>query len=459
MHRPRPAASRSCACLLALFLGLIGPGVFGTGHRLCAQTPSEQHESEGEVPDSSKADGKGLSRADRWRRQRRHKARDLTPPEPGFFDRVRHFVAQTGGSVVPHRFILDIPHLEVAGFHPVLGGLGIGGGVLYEPSFSHREDRFASLELLGSLDREYSSEALLGLESAQYVGYGYARFQHQPGEAFFGIGPESRESAESVFRLNEGIFGALVGRSLGDRTLLGGHLSYQVNRFGRGRGDAPSVGDQFGDVPGVGTDLDYLMVGTFFEFDSRDTPYRRAFGHRFAPTERRLRSVSLEAARGFYLATEITHNVDTRHHEFDFTRFTLDMREFVPVDEELMHGFSFRQFASFTRSSDGRMPFYRMQSIGGARSLRGYAEDRFRDRNVLLLNAEVRCQVWHWIDMALFTDAGHVFRNFGGVDWGDPRLGYGVGFRIRKDGQTLARVDVARSDEGVRAHLDLGSLF
>jgi hypothetical protein len=242
--------------------------------------------------------------------------------------------------------------------------------------------------------------------------------------------------------------------------LVGGHLSYQLNRIGGGRGDGPGVQDRFwSSLPGLERDVDYLMVGSFFEYDSRDTPYERAFGHRFAPTEHRLRSVSLEATRGFYLAVEATHNLDVRHHDYDFTRFTLDMREFLPVDEELLHGFAFRQFASVTRSPEGQMPFYRMQSLGGARSLRGYARDRFRDRNVVLVNAEVRCEIWHWLDMAIFSDAGHVFRNVRDVDVLAPRVGYGVGFRVKKDGQTLGRIDFARSTEGLRTTVDLGSLF
>jgi len=242
--------------------------------------------------------------------------------------------------------------------------------------------------------------------------------------------------------------------------LLGGHISYQLNRYGPGEGDQPTVADQLGTgIPGMGTDTDYLMLGTFFEVDTRDTPYRHAFGHRFAPTEPRLRGISLASDRGFYLAAEATHNMSTRGRRWGFTRFTLDARKFWPVSKELLHGFSFRQFASVTRSGDGHVPFYRLQSIGGARSLRGYPSDRFRARNVLLTNAEVRYQIWHWVDMAVFADAGHIFRDVETVDLDDPRVGYGLGFRVKNDGKTLGRIDVARGEEGWALHLDLGSLF
>jgi hypothetical protein len=71
----------------------------------------------------------------------------------------------------------------------------------------------------------------------------------------------------------------------------------------------------------------------------------------------------------------------------------------------------------------------------------------------------VRCQVWHWLDMALFADVGQVFDDFDTAQFGTPKAGYGLGFRLKKDGQTLGRIDVARSEEGITTHLDLGSLF
>ncbi|MFB6231181.1 MAG: BamA/TamA family outer membrane protein [Salinibacter sp.] len=441
-------------------------GLLCGGGRACAQEASGQSAARGTLPDSasSQAATKTPSRAARWRQKRRAKAQTLTPPEPGFFDRVGRFFARTSGAVVPRRFIVTVPQLGVAGFHPVLGGLGgnagMTAGVLYKPPFSQAEHRLASLEVLGSLQDYYGTEALFGIESGRYVGYAYARYQHRPREQFFGVGSGSSKSNESVYKLDESIFGGLLGRSVGANALLGGHVSYRVDRYGAGQGSLPSVSERFGEeLPGVGADIDYLMIGGFFEYDSRDTPYPRAFGRRFAPTKRRLRSVSLDATRGYYLSTEITHNLNTQRRAFDFTRFTLDMREFVPVDENLMHGFAFRQFVSVTRSSDGRVPFYRLQSIGGARSLRGYSSGRFHGRNVALLNAELRCQVWHWLDMAVFADLGHVFHDLEGVGLGDPRLGYGVGFRIKKGGQTLGRLDIARSEAGVTMHLDVGSLF
>ncbi len=438
----------------------------GTGYCASAQTiPETPATGEGEtVRDSSLrgAPDESLDRAERLRRMRRSKARGGQAPERGFFEKVDRSVVKPAISIIANRIALEIPELGLTGLRPVFGRTsgGFTSGLLYEPPFARGNDQLLSFEAVGGLNRYYRSEGLFGIERGRYVGYAFARYQHRPEEKFFGIGAGSEKANQSTFRLNEGLFGALGGRSLGESMLVGGHLAYQFNRIGKGRGDDPQVRERFGDdLPGTKEGIDHLMVGAFFEYDSRDAPSQRAFGHRFAPTENRLRSVSLEASRGFYLSTEISHNVDTRSDRFGFTRYTLDAREFVPIDEGLLHGFAFRQFASFTQSGRGEVPFYRLQSIGGSRSLRGYESGRFRDRNVTLVNAEVRCQVWHQLDMALFTDAGHVFNDMGSLGEGGLRVGYGVGFRYRKDGKTLGRIDLARSDEGMQVILDLGSLF
>jgi len=113
--------------------------------RACAQEASGQGAAQGALPDSASSETATAtpSRAARWRQKRRAKAQTLTPPEPGFFDRVGRLFARTSGAVVPRRFIVTVPQLGVAGFHPVLGGLsenaGMTAGVLYKPPFSQAE--------------------------------------------------------------------------------------------------------------------------------------------------------------------------------------------------------------------------------------------------------------------------------------------------------------------------------
>ena len=51
-----------------------------------------------------------------------------------------------------------------------------------------------------------------------------------------------------------------------------------------------------------------------------------------------------------------------------------------------------------------------METIGGARTMRGFSEFRFRDTRNLLMNLEYRWEIWTYADMALFADGGKVFK-------------------------------------------------
>ena len=391
----------------------------------------------------------------------------MRPREHGFADKLSAFVGRTRSIIRPTQILFDIPSIGIAGLRPAVGGLpsnaGATFGLHYEPPFLDGPGRFAMTQVLTSINGYAGAEVLYGLEDGATVAYAYGRHMHKPQEEFFGTGPDAQVEAESVYQLNETMVGALLGRSLGPNTLLGGHASYLRDRYGPGTTDGePQVMRRFAgaNVPGVGTDVDYVTAGAFLEYDSRNVPYSRSYGRRFAPTERRLRALSLDASQGFYTAAEVTHYRDVRQNEHSFTRFTLDLQEYLPLEPGAQHGLAFRQFASFTQTfADREVPFYRLQPIGGSRSLRGYTRDRFRDRNVFLVNAELRCHVWHWIDMAVFADAGHVFDDVADLNVHGIRHDVGIGFRLRTSTGTVARFEVARSPDGVRTYLKLGSLL
>lgn len=440
-------------CCVGLLLG----GMAGLPRLAAAQDASAA--SQEEAP----------TRAERWRHLREAKAQADLPAtrDTSVLERIGQVVSRTTSIVRPDQVLLDVPTIAIPGLRPAFGGLGSNAdgtiGLDYRPPFLDGPGRFSQAQALVSFNRYAGAEALFGGEDGSKVYYLFGRFRHQPQEEFYGIGPDAPAEAESVYRLNEGVLGGLVGWSLNANTLLGSHLSYRANRYGIGTttGAEPQVVRSFGaEVPGVGTDVDYLALGGFLEYDSRNVPYSRNYGRRFAPTQQRLRNISLDASRGIYAATEVVHHRDTRHNRYSFTRFTVDLQEYIPLAAGAQHGLALRQFASYTRTSaDQQVPFYRLQTLGGSRSLRGYATDRFRDHNVFLVNAELRCHVWHWLDMAVFTDAGHVFNDVGEVGVDNIRYDVGVGFRLRTSKGTIARFEVARSPEGIRTHLKLGSLL
>jgi len=78
--------------------------------------------------------------------------------------------------------------------------------------------------------------------------------------------------------------------------------------------------------------------------------------------------------------------------------------------------------------------------LGGATTVRGYAEDSLGPRALfnlpsggdalLNLNGEMRFPVRGWVQGVAFVDAGNVFATRGDMSFGDLAVGYGIGLRL-----------------------------
>jgi outer membrane protein assembly factor BamA len=101
-----------------------------------------------------------------------------------------------------------------------------------------------------------------------------------------------------------------------------------------------------------------------------------------------------------------------------------------------------------TPREDGTVPFYLLPSLGGANSLRSFADYRFHDRNMLVANAELRLAMMTHVDLAFFADAGNVAPRVQDLDL--DKRSYGAGLRLHTKRQTFARVDMANGAEGWR---------
>ena len=97
-------------------------------------------------------------------------------------------------------------------------------------------------------------------------------------------------------------------------------------------------------------------------------------------------------------------------------------------------------------SAGNEVPFYLMPSLGGDRTLRGYHNFRFHDRNLLMASAESRWALFRQVDAALFLDAGNVAPRVGDLDL--QKISYGAGVRVHTRTATIGRMDVSHSQEG-----------
>lgn len=150
---------------------------------------------------------------------------------------------------------------------------------------------------------------------------------------------------------------------------------------------------------------------------------------------------------GLYRAAWATYS-DRGGGTFTFRRYEVEGAHFVPLSADrlvlALHGWSVMS----DTTADQIVPFYLQPSLGGNNTLRGFADYRFHDRHMLVVNAETRLAIFTHLDGAVFFDAGNVASRVRDLDL--RRTSYGVGIRMHSSRATFARFDVARGSEGWR---------
>ena len=260
------------------------------------------------------------------------------------------------------------------------------------------------------------------------------RWQDFTQVAFYGEGPESFEGNDSEYRLKST---DLVGFA----TLKPVEWIDIDARIGRMK---PSV------LPRSGSFMrDRLGTESVFPdnivYAVDEQP---AFIHSEAAITADTRDFPSHPTRGGLLRAAVAHYSDRDTDLFSFRRYEAEAGGFVPLADSrvviAVHG-----WLVTSDTAEGQfVPFYLQPSLGGSHSLRGYAEYRFHDRNLLLVNAETRVALMTHVDVAAFVDAGNVAPRVGDLNLG--KRSYGAGLRFHSRRQTYARVDVARGDEGWR---------
>ncbi len=74
--------------------------------------------------------------------------------------------------------------------------------------------------------------------------------------------------------------------------------------------------------------------------------------------------------------------------------------------------------------------------------MRGYYEGRYRDRNIMEVQVELRQKVWRQLGVTVFGGAANVFGHFDDIHWRQTLPNYGVGLRFEFKKRTNLRLDL-----------------
>ncbi|MCW3095607.1 MAG: Beta-barrel assembly machine subunit BamA [Chthonomonadaceae bacterium] len=117
-------------------------------------------------------------------------------------------------------------------------------------------------------------------------------------------------------------------------------------------------------------------------------------------------------------------------------------------------------------ASNGTLPFFEQYFVGGAETLRGYREDRFWGKYLMLGSVELRQPLARGLKGVIFSDVGDAWGgpysgvNIQGFNQGGFKLhpSIGVGIRVRTPLGPI-RLDYGYGDEGGQTHFSIGNVF
>jgi Omp85 superfamily domain len=333
--------------------------------------------------------------------------------------------------------------------HPVIGGVASNGGVGVGVGYNSPEDRtwYREAKAMFTLRRYWSLEGEFGRRSmskrSQVAVFGAVR--HMGRLDYYGIGPNTVRSDRAAFRLRETMVGSRGWVRPLPAVRLGGSISAYVPDLGRttSRSRRPIEG-VFAEtsVPGFAAEPTFGRYRGFVEFmhpvlDDTETledstRYRGAY------------QVAFESVRDYDTGKHNLHRWETEVQQ--------RIPGFISGQRLTLHGF----LASTNSTAD--VPYYLMYTLGGSSglksfrpdmlggdgtlaTLRGFQNFRFRDRNVLLMQAEYRIPVHRSVHTTVFVDAGQVAPRTSDL-FRDLHANTGFSVSYLRKGRTLGRMDV-----------------
>ena len=145
--------------------------------------------------------------------------------------------------------------------------------------------------------------------------------------------------------------------------------------------------------------------------------------------------------------------------DFSFTRIMLDARRYYQVNHS--HVIAVNGYLNFMT---GMPPFNMMSLLGevGERNLlRGYYQGRFRDRQMIALQAEYRVPLWWRFGAAAFAGIGDVAHDVDQFQMNELKYSYGLGLRFRLSSQEKinVRIDFGLGEDTSGLYFTIGEAF
>lgn len=124
----------------------------------------------------------------------------------------------------------------------------------------------------------------------------------------------------------------------------------------------------------------------------------------------------------------------------EFTKIVMDITQYKSLSKKTVWANNY-----FAASNIGNVPFNQLAYLGGQTKMRGVFEGYFRDKNVVLLQTEIRQEVWKVFGVVAFSSLGFLGNQSDIIRFNKPKYTYGGGLRIATKNHLNLRIDYALS--------------
>ncbi len=311
------------------------------------------------------------------------------------------------------------------------------GGVGASATFRARRDSLTARPstLLAGAAYSQNRQALFYLQgqvfydSARWYGFGEAGY-YRYNYFFFGIG--ENEVPQTLYAVNYPRVRLTLTHRVSPGLYAGLRYSFEDYNIPDTATSGPFAG---GAIPG-GSGSRVSGAGPIFLYDSRDSV--------------------LFPTRGIFAEVSYTGHGSALGGSSRFGRAVLDVAGY-----RALGGRAVLAVNSYNSFVSGDAPFQQLSLLGGGRRLRGYYEGRYIDRNMAVVQAEMRVKVYRRFGAAVFGGAGVLGGAKDFLRVADPKVAYGAGLRYtvnRRDHLNI-RADYGLGPGTSGFYLTIGEAF
>lgn len=181
-------------------------------------------------------------------------------------------------------------------------------------------------------------------------------------------------------------------------TYLGPIVRYQYVHAYKLKNRAPQL------LAGQPLTVSDVSVGLSYTFDSRD--------------------FMLNASRGWFVQADLTANPTFLGNNDTYWSGELQVSTYRRAWRGAVIAGEFH-----TRQSAGHVPWPMLSDVGSSNRMRGYYEGRYRDKNIIDAQVELRQHIWHRNGMVVWLGAAEVFPDYSSLRFRQILPNAGIGYR------------------------------